>query len=193
MLSSWLSLTWKCWEKAKKKNQCSLYPIHKLLELFSFTSLPSLCCKIELTCLSLSSAGHLAVWPHNAANEGIEWAPCWRGCGCTGDIQQGRSCQHGQNLCSLHGAEPGCSSFAWVMQKQHTQCVLVRAENLSFSNEHLCPPGLFGTVYTFLVTVPFFCCYEVILVILEVNLENQLTVTSSEDASCWYQNTWILV
>lgn len=30
-----------------------------------------------------------------------------------------------------HGAEPGCSSFAWVVQKQNTKCMFVRAENLN--------------------------------------------------------------
>lgn len=42
-------------------------------ELCSFTSLPSLHCKIELNCLSFSSAGHLALWPCSAANEGIDY------------------------------------------------------------------------------------------------------------------------
>lgn len=60
----------KILRKSKEKIQRSLYPIHMLLELFSLCSLPSLCCKIELTCLSLSSAGHLAVCPHSAANGG---------------------------------------------------------------------------------------------------------------------------
>lgn len=40
----------------------------------------------------------------------------------TGAASTARSC--------VRGAEPGCSSFAWVVQKRDTQCVLVRAENL---------------------------------------------------------------
>lgn len=62
----------KVLRKSKEKILCSLYPIHMPLELFSFSSLPSLHCKIELNCLSFSSVGHLAAWPRSAANEGID-------------------------------------------------------------------------------------------------------------------------
>lgn len=62
----------KIFRKSKEKILCSLYPIHMPFELFLFTSLPSLHCKIELNCLSFSNVGHLAVWPCSAANEGID-------------------------------------------------------------------------------------------------------------------------
>lgn len=182
----------KILRKSKEKIQCSLYPIHMPLELFSFTSLPSLCCKIELTCLSWSGAGHLAVWPHSAANEGIEWAPCWRGCGCwgdagTGDIQQSRSCLNSMRLsldtAALHGlCRNRTPSVCLLGQKT------CRSEMSTFVLQ-----DFLGLYVLFWWQYLLFCCYEVILVTLEVNLENQLTVTSSEDASCWYQNTWILV
>lgn len=67
--------------KSKEKILCSLYPIQSPSELFSFNSLPSLHCKIEVDRLSFSSAGHPAAWPRSAANEGNDYGADETGAG----------------------------------------------------------------------------------------------------------------
>lgn len=92
----------KILRKSKEKIQCSLYPIQMLLELFSFGSLPSLCCNMELSCVSLSSAGHLAVCPHLLLL-GVAVSPMLPGCGCWHWGHPAEQELPAQELCSVHG------------------------------------------------------------------------------------------
>lgn len=154
MLSSWLSLTWKFWEKAKKK--------------FSVLFILFRC---------FWSSSHLAHFLHYVATWSLPVCPwavqgpwlCVPICCCWGSSEPraarlwllalgtpSRAGAASTGAVFSPWAEPGCSSSAWLVQKQDTQWVLVRAENMLFWNEHLCPPGLFGAVCTLLVIVPFF-------------------------------------